>query len=179
MEFIDLHARFRCEKPERFGYARVCAEGVEVLERSVKGAGELGRTKPEKGKVNILSSPDPEALAQGARRFDVLCSTNFVPDTGMIRKASEEERPFEIPIAFVLDAKGLERARIIARMAFFLKLCNKLGAGYVITSRAGDELEMRRPLDIAAFAEVALGISRSQALMALSAEPLALLEKVR
>ncbi|MEM4389927.1 MAG: RNase P subunit p30 family protein [Candidatus Micrarchaeia archaeon] len=178
MEFIDLHARFRCEKPERFGYARVCAEGAEVLERFVRRAGELGRIKPEKGKVNILSSPDPAALAQGARRFDVLCSTNFVPDTGMLRKAAEEEKPFEIPIAFVLAAKGSERAKVIARMAFFLKLCIKFGASYVITSRARNEFEMRRPLDIAAFAEVALGVSRSQALCALSAEPRAVLEGV-
>jgi len=178
MEFIDLHARFRCERPERFGWARVCAEGAEVVEKLVKNAGELGGVRAERGKLSILTSPDPEAIKRGARRFDLLCPLGFPPDGGMIRKAAEEERPFEIPLAFILSARGGERAKAIARVAFFLKLCGKLGAAYAITSRAEDELEMRRPLDIAAFAEAALGISRSQALRALSAEPKAVWERV-
>ena len=161
------------------GFEKISVIGVGTVVFFAEGVGRLHSFHGASGKISILSSPDPEALRLAARRFDALHSVNFLADPAFIREAAERGVPFEIPFRLFLERTGVERARLFHRARFFLRVCIKHGADFFFTSRAESVLEARSPSEIASVAEAALGLSRDQALRALSAVPKKLIEEAR
>ena len=78
--------------------------------------------------------------------------------------------------SFVLNATGVERARILGRMRQNVKICQKIGTKMVVCSYANNLKEMRGSKDLLAFARL-IGMSGDEAKKSLNWKPN--LKKVR
>jgi RNase P/RNase MRP subunit p30 len=58
----------------------------------------------------------------------------------------------------------------MSKISIFLKLCNKYGADFVLTSGASSKLLMKSPSELIAIGE-ALGLSHDQAVKSVSVVP--------
>jgi len=177
MPYHDLHVKFKPSDYGQLGFASVAIAGENVDELVVKSQNEFGRAKA-KGKISILAGENAELLRKGVKRYDLLFVSSFYPDTALMRAVAEEEKAFEIPINGLLRSGGYSRANLLARMRFFIKLCTKYKADYVMTSRAGDEYEMKSVDELVAIGGM-LGLSPPQAKRALSTVPERIMEGAR
>jgi RNase P/RNase MRP subunit p30 len=95
------------------------------------------------------------------KRFDLIYVSSFYPDTALMREVSDEKKAFEIPISGLLRSYGFSRAALLGRMRFFLSLCIKHNADYVLTSRAENAMEMKSVDEMIAIG-YALGLTPPQ-----------------
>jgi RNase P/RNase MRP subunit p30 len=94
---------------------------------------------------------------------------------GIIRAVARHGRVFEVPIRPVLVSSGVERAGLMRKITRFLRLCNKYGADYVLTSRAKDVYEVKHPQELISIG-LALGLSHDQSLRAITEVPKGLMK---
>ncbi|VVC02964.1 Ribonuclease P protein component 3 [Candidatus Burarchaeum australiense] len=171
MAYHDLHVRFKPSASDlrELGFASACTAGERVQELVARNEQEISQQAP-KEKISILAGEDAELLRRGVKRFDLLFVSSFYPDTALMREVAREEKAFEVPINGLLRSGGYARANLLARMRFFLKLCTKYKADYVLTSRAADRLEMKNVDELVAIGAV-LGLDPPQVKKALSVVP--------
>jgi len=177
MPYHDLHVKFKPANYRKLGFESVAVAGEQIEEHVVKSENELAK-RPGKDKIAVLAGESAELLRKGVKRFDLLFVSSFYPDTALMRAVAEHEKAFEVPINGLLMAGGYSRANLLARMRFFLKLCNKYKADYVITSRAENEFEMKRVDELVAIGGM-LGLAPPQAKRALSTVPELVMERVK
>ncbi len=124
------------------------------------------------GSHALAESQSVDALRQAAkgRKAKLLLMSSFQADVGLLRDAKQEGKAFVFPISMLLRANGIERGKLMSRMAYLLKLCVQLGAHYVLASGARNEYELKSPEELVVIGE-ALGLSRDQALWAISETP--------
>ena len=122
-----------------------------------------------------IESENPEFLKEAIKRkstsFDFInpvLSRNFHRDRALIQLASDKKIPFEIPVSFLLRSYSLSRTKLIRQISSFLKICTKMRAKFIFTSRAANLSEMKSQREIQAIAISLFKISREQALKALS-----------
>lgn len=169
MAYYDMHVRFKPSPTDlrELGFASACTGGEQVQEFIIHNENELSQN-PAKGRISILACENPELLRKGVKRFDLFFVSSFYPDTALMREVAREEKAFEIPINGLLRSGGYARANLLARMRFFVRLCNKYKADFVLTSMASDRLEMKGVDELVAIAGV-LGLEPQQAKHSLSA----------
>ncbi|MFH1470121.1 MAG: RNase P subunit p30 family protein [Candidatus Micrarchaeota archaeon] len=161
MDYFDLHTRFTLQAPGEQGFSKILVWGKDL---------EEFKDNWDSGKPTLLDSSDPSYLKPRIKRCSIVYDPSFQLDLGVIRAAAKHEKPFEIPIARLLLNSGIERAMLMKRMRRFLKICNKLGAGYILTSRATNVYEMKRPPELIAIGGI-LGLTYDQALRAITETP--------
>jgi RNase P/RNase MRP subunit p30 len=179
-EYYDLDVRFWEADLESYanslGFRSICSFSPEGsgLEMRVRRAEDI-RFKKE-GKIILISSDDAELLKKACKRdVDMLFFPRFMPDVGLLRAASENRKPFEIPVSLLLERRGADRAFLISKMSTFLRLCNKYGADFILTSGASGRISMKTPGELTAVGEV-LGLSHDQAVKSISMIPRYILE---
>jgi len=180
-EYYDLGVRFWEDGLEKYanslGFKSICSfskegNGMEIRAQKLEDL-KLGTT----GKIILLSSQNPELLKKACRRdVDMLLFERFLPDVGLVRVAAENKKPFEIPVSVLLERKGAERALLMSRISFFLKICNKYRADFILTSGATNKFFMKSPPELVAIGE-ALGLSHDQAVKSISIIPEYILER--
>jgi len=163
MAYHDLHVKFKVpkEKLAELGFASAAIAGELVEEHIVKSTADMNR-HPAKGKISILAGENAELLRKGVKRYDLIFVSSFYPDTALMREVADEGKAFEVPVSGLLRSSGYSRAALLGRMRFFLGLCVKYGADYVLTSRAESVPEMKGVGEMVAIAW-ALGLSPQQA----------------
>ncbi|MEM3555845.1 MAG: RNase P subunit p30 family protein [Candidatus Micrarchaeia archaeon] len=181
-DYYDVGVRFWEDSLESYanklGFKKICCfshggNGVEILGRN---PGDLKFRKS--GKVVLFSSDKPELLKKACRRdADLLFFPKFLPDVGLIRVAAENKKPFEIPVSLIIGRKGVERGLVISKIGFFIKICEKLSADFVITSGASSKFLMKSPSELIAIGEM-LGLSHDKAVSSISVVPEYVLERV-
>jgi RNase P/RNase MRP subunit p30 len=174
-EYYDLDVRFWEAGLESYanslGFRNICSfspqgSGIEVRP---KRAEDILFKKD--GKIILVSSDNPEILKRACKRdVDMLLFPRFIADVALVRVAAENEKPFEIPLSLLLGRRGAERAFLISKMSVFIRLCNKLGADFILTSGASSRLSMKSPSEVIAVGE-ALGLSHDQAVKSISMVP--------
>jgi RNase P/RNase MRP subunit p30 len=180
-EYYDLDVKFWEDSLERYanslGFKRICSfskegNGIELRAHKLEDL-----RLSTNGKITILSSQDPELIKKACKReIDMLLFERFLPDVGLVRAAAESKKPFEIPVSFLLERKGFDRAFMMSKISFFLKICNKYRADFILTSGAKNKLSMKSPAELIAIGEV-LGLSHDQALKSISIIPEYVLER--
>ena len=173
-EYYDLDVRFWEAGLESYasslGFKSICSFSPQGNGIEIRVRGEEVNFKKD-GKIILVSSDNPETLKKACKRdADMLLFPRFVPDVGLVRAAAENRKPFEIPLSLLLERRGAERAFLISRMRVFLRLCNKYGADFIITSGASSRLSMKSPGELTAVGE-ALGLSHDQAVKSISMVP--------
>ena len=179
-DYYDLGVRFWEGGLDKYanslGFKSICSfskegNGVEIAARKLDDF----RFSTNEKKI-LVSSDDPEILKKACRsEVSMLLFGRFLPDTGLVRAAAENKKPFEIPLSFILEKKGADRAFVMSKIGFFMKLCNKYRADFILTSGAKDKLSMKSPADIIAIGEV-LGLSHDQVVKSISIIPEYVLE---
>jgi ribonuclease P/MRP protein subunit RPP1 len=182
-KYFDLDVRFWHDGLEEYskalGFERICCfatqcklSGVEVKSNRLEDLKVDGR-----GKILLVSSENINLLLVAAkkREVDVLFIPTFQPNIALMRTAHEYEKAFEIPLNAIISNTGVQRAFLLSRIRFFLKVCNKYKVDFIITSRASTKYLMRTPREMIAVGEL-LGLTQDQAAKALSATPLSILE---
>lgn len=174
-EYYDLDVRFWEADLESYanslGFKGICSfspqgNGVEIKPRNAEDI----KFKKD-GKIILISSDDPETLKKACKKdVDMLLFPRFIPDTGLVRAAAENRKPFEIPVSLLLERSGAEMAFLISKMSIFLRLCNKYGSDFVLTSGASGRLSMKSPAELISVGE-ALGLSHDQAVKSISMIP--------
>ncbi len=149
----------------------------------IAGQKDLKRLPPSG--VNAVESPNSELLRAACKRDAGLLLVNpllvpqFRRDDGLVRAVAEaaEAAPvaFEIPLRPFLSSKFVFRAKLVSQVRTFLKLCLKLKAPFVFTSRAQTAFELKSPRELIAIG-VFYGLSFEQASAAISRTPQKLLE---
>jgi ribonuclease P/MRP protein subunit RPP1 len=183
-KYFDLDVRFWQEGLEEYsralGFERICCFasqcrlcGIELKPSRVEDLRIDG-----KGKIILISSDKIELLLVAAKKrdADVLFTPTFQLSTALMRTTHEHEKAFEIPLSILLNSFGVQRAFLLSRIRFFLKLCNKYKVDFVITGRASTKYLMRTPREMVAIGEL-LGLTQDQAAKALSSIPLSILER--
>jgi RNase P/RNase MRP subunit p30 len=180
-EYYDLGVRFWEDGLEKYanslGFKNICSfsSGGNGLEIKTHKLDDLKFSAH--GKIILLSSDNPDILKNACKRgADILLFGKFLPDVGLIRAAAENKKPFEIPVSFLLERKGADRAFMMSKMSFFLKICNKYGADFVLTSGARNRFSMKSPAELVAIGEV-LGLSHDQAVKSISIIPEYILDR--
>jgi RNase P/RNase MRP subunit p30 len=120
-----------------------------------------------------IESQNPELLRNCIKqRKPIMCnplySKDFYKDEGLIREAIERETVFELPISEFLKTSFVYRAKLINNTRNFIKKCLKLGAGFVFTSRATNEYELKSPQEVVAIATTLFDLTEEQAKYAIS-----------
>jgi len=181
-EFYDVGVRFWEENLESYAN-KLGFKGICCFSQGGNGVEIVGKTpsdlKFKKTGVILFSSDKPELLRKACRKdVDLLFFPKFIPDVALIRAAAESKKPFEIPVSLLLKRKGVERGLLISRIGFFIKVCEKLSADFVITSGASSKLLMKSPAELVAIGEM-LGLSHDKAVSSISIIPEHVLERVR
>jgi len=180
-QYYDLGVRFWEDGLEEYagslGFKRICSFsqrgcGVEIRAQKLEDL-----KFSTEGKVILLSSQNPELLKKACRKdVDMLLFGRFLPDVGLVRAAAENRKPFEVPVSVLLERRGAERALLMSRISFFLKICNKYEADFVLSSGAVNKFLMKSPQELIAIGEV-LGLSHDQAAKSISIIPEYILER--
>lgn len=150
MEFFDIFVRFPA--------------GKEMMQEL--GFSDFRAIPPQE----LFESQDVDALRNACKQRKVRFLLSFQPDVGLMRDAAESRKAFLIPISPLLESHGIQRAMLMGRMRFFLKLCIKFRAPYLLASGAKDAYQLKSPQELVAIGE-ALGLSHDQAEWALSEAP--------
>jgi hypothetical protein len=161
MEYFDLHVRFRFHGYGEEGFSRVGVWGETICEYADNGGGD---------KLALLESGDVPYLKPRIKRCSFIHDPDYHLDMGVIRAAARYGKPFEIPVRPLLLSSGEERANLMRRISRFLRVCNKCGADYALTSRAENRFETKRPQELVAMGRT-LGLSHDQALRAITEVP--------
>ena len=173
MAFIDLDVRFKANssKVSELGFSDF--RSPFAFEMVKPGD---ARKIPNDANLTVASSLSIELLREAAksRRVSILYNRGFITDVGLIRDAAAQKKPFEIPIAPLLECGGIQRAILMSKMRFFIKICTKLRAPLAIVSQAKDDLQLKSPEEMIAIGE-ALGLSHDQAEWAITEVPAAVL----
>ncbi|MBI5177244.1 hypothetical protein HY995_04120 [Candidatus Micrarchaeota archaeon] len=95
-------------------------------------------------------------------------------DDGLVRSvasaAPSQRVAFEIQLRPLLLSSFAQRAKIISQTSEFLRRCLKLGAPFVLTSRASSEWELKSPREVIAIGTL-FGLNHGQAGMAVGRTP--------
>jgi len=106
----------------------------------------------------------------------------FQKDDGLVRAIAEAAKSapvaFEIPVKAFLSSKFVYRAKLVAQVRAFLRLCLKLKAPFVFTSRASSQWDLKSPREVIAIG-VFYGLSFEQASAAISTTPQKLLGQLQ
>ncbi|MCX6767860.1 MAG: hypothetical protein NTY90_03995 [Candidatus Micrarchaeota archaeon] len=166
---LNLSNPALAEKAGRLGWGK-------TVNAAVVAAGKQGQIphKPLPGIVSI-DSPDGELLriAAASRAVDLvnpLGAKDFYRDDGLIRAVAEAGKAFEIPLAPLLRAEFVYRAKAIVQAREFVRRCLKLGAAFVFTSRAETEWDLKSPRETIALIQL-LGLTGQQARHAIGRAP--------
>ncbi|MFH1285096.1 MAG: RNase P subunit p30 family protein [Candidatus Micrarchaeota archaeon] len=173
MDYADLHVRFPAKNLGELGFARAGILGENLVEVKLEKPRDANMQK-QTGKLLVFSSPNPSLLSQFLKRADFVFLSIFEPDMELLRACITNKKVLEIPVSPLLKARGMERAKLLAKMRIFLRILNKMGAEYVITSRAENEYSIKSPEELIAIGEL-LGLTHGQAVRAVSVTPLAML----
>jgi len=180
-DYYDLDIRFWERDLERYagslGFRKICCFSPEGNGVEIKGRGQNDLNFKREGKLVLFSSEDIELLKRACRKdVDMLLFPRFLPDAGLIRAVAEYKKPFEIPVSLLLHRSGSERAFAMSRISFFLKLCNKHRADFILTSGASSRFLMKSPAELISIGEM-LGLSHDQAAKSISIIPEYVLER--
>ena len=164
--------KFEFENYRKLGFAGVGISGKNINEISANSYPEARAGDKGKNKLPVLTSNNADVLKTAARsrEFRVLHQPNFTPDVGLMRLMAQNKKIFEIPANALILSNGLERAIIISKMRTFIKFCLKFRVDFALSSRATNEFEVKTPGELVAIGE-ALGLSRDQAIRAVSVVP--------
>lgn len=177
MDFIDLDVRFKANstKVSELGFSDFRSPFAFEMARP----GDA-RKIPPSTQLAAASSLSIELLREAAKskRVSLLCNRGFITDVGLIRDSAAQKKPFEIPIAPLLECGGIPRAILMSKMRFFIKICTKLRAPLVIVSQAKDEFQLKSPEEMIAIGEM-LGLSHDQAEWAITEIPEMVLDASR
>ena len=179
--YYDLGVRFWENDLKNYanslGFTEVCCFSPEGNGVEIRGKGQNDLDFKRDGRIVLFSSEDVELLKRACRRdVGMLLFPRFLPDAGLIRTAADNKKPFEIPISLLLNRNGPERAFAMSRIGFFLKLCNKYRADFILTSGACSRFLMKSPSELISIGE-ALGLSHDQAAKSISIVPEYILER--
>lgn len=166
MEFFDAFVQF---SPSQELMGKLGFSGFLSLSRiRAERQGDLQKATPQ----TLIESQNVEVLRAACKmgRTRFLLMGSFQPDVGLLRDAAEHEKAFIIPISLLLESHGIQRAILMGRMRFFLKLCVKFRAPYILSSGARDEYGLKSPQELIAIGE-ALGLSHDQAEWAIAEAP--------
>ncbi len=161
MDYFDLHVRFNFENYKESGFSRVGIWGKDL-----EGFEDNRRSE----RLALLESADSSYIKPRIKRCSLIHNPNYELDLGVIRAAAKHEKAFEVPVRPLLASSGIERASIIKRTRRFLTICNKLGTDYILTSRASNIYETKRPAELIAIG-CALGLTYDQSLRAITEVP--------
>jgi len=168
MEFTDIFVRFDAgaERMRALGFSNSASPRIFDVERAEQLRGVQGEG------LLLVSSTNVELLRQAlkGRRAPLLLMKSFQSDVGLLRDAKEHGRAFVFPVSMLLERNGIERGKLMVRMSYFLGLCVRLGVPYILASGARNAYELKSPEEMAAVGQ-ALGLSRDQALWAISEAP--------
>jgi len=179
-DYYDLDIRFWERDLESYagslGFRKICCFSPEGNGVEIKGRGQNDLNFKREGKLILFLSEDIELLKRACRKdVGMLLFPRFLPDAGLIKTAAENRKPFEIPISMILNKKASDRAFMISKISFFLKMCNKYGADFVLTSGASSKFLMKSPAELVSLGQ-ALGLSPDQAVKSVSMIPEYVLE---
>jgi len=180
-DYYDLGVRFWEDGLEKYanslGFKGVCSFSKEGNGVEIKAHNLNDFRFSAHGKIILFSSENAELLKVASKReASMLLFERFLPDVGLVRVAAENKKPFEIPVSILLERTGANRAFMMSKIGFFLKICNKYGADFILTSGAKNKLSMKSPAELAAIGE-ALGLSHDQAVKSISMIPEYVLER--
>lgn len=111
---------------ERFGFKKTYS-----LERLKKGS--------------FFETRDVNFVRLKAGKGRLFFIQSYEPNIAMIKAVGEKGGGFVLSLNEPIRSRGIRRAIILSKQRFFLSLCIKYGAQYVICSLAGDEFEARTP----------------------------------
>lgn len=149
--------------------------------RAVELRGQKDIPRAASGGITIVEGANTELLRQACRREGVSLVNPFkiqqyYKDDGLIRAVAENGKAFEVPLSEIVRTTYVYRARFLSQARAFLQRCVKRRAGFVLTSRAREEWDLKSPREAIALG-VALGLSREQAGYSISARAEEILEK--
>ncbi|MFH0817883.1 MAG: RNase P subunit p30 family protein [Candidatus Micrarchaeota archaeon] len=161
MDYYDLHVRFKFEGYSEAGFSKVGVWGTDLEEFSDNRKSE---------KLVLLESRDSSYLKPRIKRSTFVHNPSYELDLGVIRAVAKHKKAFEVPVRPLLLSSGIERAVLMKRLKRFLAICNKLGADYALTSRAGNIYELKHPAELIAIG-CSLGLVYDQSLRAITEVP--------
>ena len=166
--FADLN----CSVPSLYAEASKLGwtEIRTAIIQPLSSQADLDRLREKKKVADVpaaVESSSSELLRLAAKRdfvdlINPLLVPGFERDDGLVQIVSDEKKTFEIPLLPVLQSKHVFRAKLLNQLAAFIKLCRKLGANFVFTSRAREEYDLKSPREAMAIAQL-LGLDREQA----------------
>lgn len=93
--------------------------------------------------------------------LDPVSATEKAFDTAVSQIAKDNDVAIAFSLKSVLDAKGLDKARILRNISFAVEICKKMKNTILIVSNATDEYELRDPVLLEAFGQL-IGLSEAQ-----------------
>jgi hypothetical protein len=142
---------------ERFGFKRIYS--VEGLKEGT-----------------FFETKDPNSVRLRAGRGKLFLVHSYDPDIAMIKAVGESGAAFVLSLNEPIRGRGVERAILLSKQRFFLSLCRKYGAQYVLCSLANDEFEARTTKECVSIGML-LGLTYEQACASLERLPNLLGEK--
>lgn len=169
MAFYDLDVRFGAKKEDVSALGFTACYTPHAVELAKPG--DLRKVPANAGLV-VASSQNINLLREATKssRISLLYNKGFQADVGLIRDAAIKKKPFEIPVLPFLESEGIQRAALMGRARFFIKLCLKLGAPIIIVSHARDIYNLKSPHELIAIGE-SLGLEYDQAKWAITEIP--------
>ena len=171
--FADLN----CSVPSLYQQARELGwtEIRTSIVQSLASQQDLDKLKEKKKFASVpatVESQNPDLLRLAAKKdfvdlINPLLVPGFERDDGLVQIVADEKKVFEIPVAPILHSRHVFRAKLLNQLAAFIKLCRKLDAHFVFTSRAQEIYDLKSPRETMAIASL-LGLNREQAKFAIS-----------
>lgn len=172
MDFCDLDL---CEPSLAKLEAQLGFSAVHSLPSfSVSSQKDLSRPPTD---FCAAQSFDLELLMSAVRKDSVLLVNPFLckgfeKEHKLFRKMSEEGKALEIPLSYALACTGHRRAGLFHVTRRAVAVARKFGVPMVITSRASKPAECKSPQEAIAIATIFFGMTRDEAVAAVSKNPL-------
>ena len=134
------------------------------------------------GMVNLVSGGSLETNQKAVRTpkkvhvlLDPVNEREKTFDTAIAQIARDNQIAIGFSLSSFLKSKGIQRVKLFKNAAYAVKICLKQKNPIVLVTGAETELGARAPEDLAAFATL-LGLTKQQALWAVSKTPQAIIE---
>ncbi len=147
---------------KKLGFSNVLSNQELILKEG--GSEDQNRKFVSNKQINVLM--DPELKSLGDKVHYRVSGLNQV----LAKLAKTNDVAIGFGFSFVLNANGVERARILGRMRQNVKICSKVGTKMVVCSYANNLKEMRGAKDLLAFARL-IGMSGDESKNALNWKP--------
>jgi|GEM_PF-6780455 len=149
---------------KELGYFKVHGKDVNYVEKGYK---------TDKNKINILEAGDLKRNKKIIRTNNADVLLNPVEpderpfDTSIAEIARENDVAVAITLKKLLEYRGTDKIKYFRSLQYLGKILRRRKCPLIITSRAKEKLEMRKPMDLASIAHIA-GYSKEEALETIS-----------